>query len=74
MQALAAEVPVVCREQPGLREVSGDAVTYAHDVPTLAAGLAAPSAPGDGRALASGYTWRAAAAAHHALYRDLVRQ
>lgn len=57
-----------------LREVFGDAVTYAHDVPTLAAALAAPSATGDGRALARGYTWRAAAAAHHALYRDLVRQ
>ena len=74
MEALAAGVPVVCRELPVLREVFGDAVTYAHDVPTLAAGLAAPSATGDGRALASGYTWSAAAAAHHALYRDLVRQ
>lgn len=73
MEALAAGVPVVCRELPVLREVFGDAVTYAHDVPTLAAALAAPSADGDGRALAAGYTWSAAATAHLALYRDLVR-
>lgn len=70
LEALAAGVPVVCRDLPVLREVLGDTVDHAADVPALAAALAAPSvAPGRGRALAASYAWDAAAAAHLALYR-----
>ncbi|GAB2925167.1 MSMEG_0565 family glycosyltransferase [Rhodococcus aerolatus] len=74
LEALAAGVPVVCRDLPVLREVLGDTVDRAADVPALAAALAAPSvAPGRGRDLALGYTWDAAAAAHLALYRGRDR-
>lgn len=72
MEALAAGVPVVARDLPVLREVFGDVVRYAADVPGIAAGLAAvlrhAPDPGPGRALAAGYTWSAAAAAHLAFY------
>lgn len=72
MEALAAGVPVVARDLPVLREVLGEAVTYARDVPGIAAGLHAALTnsppPGPGRELATSYTWRAAARAHLAFY------
>jgi glycosyltransferase involved in cell wall biosynthesis len=76
MEALAAGVPVVTRDLPVLREVFGDAVTYAAAPAGFAAALrAALGALGDlgarrgaGQALASRYTWDAAAAAHLRLY------
>ncbi|MBI3215048.1 MAG: MSMEG_0565 family glycosyltransferase [Mycobacterium sp.] len=73
MEALAAQRPVVTRDLPVLREVFGDTVRYATDVPSLADALAA--AIGDdsravaGRQLASSMTWESAAAAHIAFYR-----
>ena len=57
MEALAAGVPVVARDLPVLREVYGDTVAFAEDVPGIAAALArqlsAPLPPGVGRALAA---------------------
>lgn len=74
MEALAAGVPVVARDLPVLREVFGDVVRYADDVPGIAAALAAvladPPAPAAGRGLAAGFTWRAAAEAHLDFYRS----
>jgi glycosyltransferase-like protein len=76
MEALAAGVPVVARSLPVLREVYGDAAAFAGDVPGIAAALArqlsAPLPPGPGRALAASYTWKRAAAAHLAVYRELL--
>jgi glycosyltransferase-like protein len=76
MEALAAGVPVVARSLPVLREVYGSAVAYAGDVPGIAAALerqlSAPLPPAPGRALAASYTWQRAAAAHLALYRELL--
>ncbi|WP_349269805.1 glycosyl transferase family 1 [Mycolicibacterium parafortuitum] len=72
MEALAAGRPVVTRELPVLREVFGDTVRYARDVPGLAAAI--EDALGDtgrvdaGRALAESMTWEAAARAHLAFY------
>jgi glycosyltransferase-like protein len=77
MEALAAGVPVVTRDLPVLREVFGDAALFAASPAGFAAQLRAaldgraPS-PATGQALASGYTWAAAAAAHLALYRSLL--
>ncbi|UGT59071.1 MSMEG_0565 family glycosyltransferase [Nocardia asteroides] len=77
MEALAAGVPVVSRELPVLREVFGDAVTYARDVAEAAVLLGQAREPSPerreaGRALARGYDWAAAAAAHLAFYRQLT--
>ena len=78
MEALAAGVPVVVRDLPVLREVFGDAVTYATDPGSLAAALAeAADAPDPARvaaglALARAHTWRAAAERHVALYESLA--
>lgn len=73
MEALAAGVPVVARDLPVLREVFGDAVTYAGDVPMMAAGLvevlSAPPDPTPGRCVAAAYTWAAAARRHREFYR-----
>lgn len=72
MEALAAGRPVVARELPVLREVFGDTVRYAADVPGFADAL--DDALGDtsrasaGRALAESMTWEAAARAHVAFY------
>ncbi len=75
MEALAAGRPVVARELPILREVFGDAVTYAADVPALAARLVDaltpdPARTAAGRALAESLTWDAAARAHVEFYRS----
>lgn len=78
MEALAAGTSVVARDLPVVREVFGDAVTYAHDVPSIAEGLARVTAgrvapgPEPGRRLARSYSWEAAAAAHEEFYRDLL--
>jgi glycosyltransferase-like protein len=76
MEALAAGVPVVARDLPVLREVYGDTVAFAADVPGIAAALArqlrAPLPPGPGRALAASYTWKRAATAHVAVYQGLL--
>lgn len=75
MEALAAGVPVVARDLPVLREVLGDAVARAADVPGIARALAAvlddPPDPDVGRRLAASYTWDAAAAAHLDFYASL---
>jgi glycosyltransferase-like protein len=76
MEALAAGVSVVARDLPVLREVYGGTVAFASDVPGIAAALArqlsAPPPPAAGRALAASYTWQRAAAAHLAVYRELI--
>ena len=80
MEALAAGVPVVARDLPVLREVFGDAVTYATDVPGIVAGIervtgSGPSPdPAVGRRLAASYTWEAAARAHEEFYRALLAE
>ncbi len=77
LEALAAGVPVVVWDRPVAREVYGDAVRYAADVPAFAAQLDAALATDDpvrraaGRALATGYTWAAAARAHLEFYASL---
>lgn len=72
LEALAAGVPVVCRDLPVLREVFGSAVRYGGDVPTLTAALDAALRgaydPAPGRDLAASYTWEAAARAHREWY------
>jgi glycosyltransferase-like protein len=78
MEALAAGVPVVTRDLPVLREVFGDTVRYATSPPGFASALRTALSSSDsgsaadgraaGRALAAGYTWDAAAAAHLAFY------
>ncbi|HEY1818798.1 MAG TPA: MSMEG_0565 family glycosyltransferase [Trebonia sp.] len=73
MEALAAGVPVVTRSLPVLREVFGPAARFAADPAGFACELcAALASPAElrtaGRALAARYTWRAAAAAHLAVY------
>ncbi|WP_438354854.1 MSMEG_0565 family glycosyltransferase [Microbacterium sp. CJ88] len=79
MEALAAGTPVVARDLPVLREVFGPAVAYAGDVPAIADALAAAVSaqhpvPADrGRALASSYTWDAAAARHERFY-EIVQE
>jgi glycosyltransferase-like protein len=79
MEALAAGIPVVARDLPVLREVFGDTVDYAADVPAIAAALARALDGGRdadrasaGRALATRYTWAAAADAHLELYREVL--
>jgi len=76
MEALAAGVPVVARDLPVLREVFGDTVAFAADVDGIADALESalrdPVDPLSGRALASSYSWTAAAAAHVELYGRLL--
>jgi glycosyltransferase-like protein len=78
MEALAAGTPVVARDLPVLREVFGDAVTYAGDVAGIAAQLSAVLAgaradPAAGVALAESYSWDTAAERHERLY-EVVRE
>jgi glycosyltransferase involved in cell wall biosynthesis len=74
LEALAAGTPVVASDLPVLREVGGDAVTYATpgDPESFAAALTAVLAdPGDAevrRARAAGFTWEATATATRAVY------
>ncbi|MGY1749057.1 MSMEG_0565 family glycosyltransferase [Modestobacter sp. SYSU DS0511] len=77
MEALSAGVPVVTRDLPVLREVFGDAATFAADAGELGDALLAaadrpdPARRTAGRELASRHTWSAAATAHRQLYRSL---
>ena len=74
MEALAAGVPVVARDLPVLREVFGDAVTFATDPAGFAAALAAPDRRKAqvGRELAARHRWPEAARAHLAAYERMV--
>ncbi|MFF0454999.1 MSMEG_0565 family glycosyltransferase [Nocardia africana] len=74
MEALAAGVPVVARELPVLREIFGDAISYATDPAAMAAAMAQSlrrDTPriGRGRSLARRYDWETAALAHMEFYR-----
>jgi glycosyltransferase-like protein len=84
MEALAAQVPVVVRELPVLREIFAGAVRFAGTPEDLAAQIVAvldePMNDEEarrrgaaGQALAAAHTWSAAAAAHRQLYRGLIR-
>jgi glycosyltransferase involved in cell wall biosynthesis len=72
MEALAAGRPVVTRDLPVLREVFGETVRFAADVPQFAAEMAAalddPADPAPGRELAASMTWESAARAHLEFY------
>jgi glycosyltransferase-like protein len=78
MEALAAGVHVVARDLPVLREVFGQTVRFAADVPRLATALRQaidrpePNQKNAGRALAARHTWPAVADAHTRLYRSLT--
>ena len=78
MEALAGGVAVVARDLPVLREVFGGAVRYGRDPASLADALVAAASGPDGRraaagrALAGSASWDTAAAAHLALYRELL--
>lgn len=78
MEALAAGVAVVARDLPVLREVFGDHVEFAADVPAMTAGLrgaldgAFAPRRDRGTALARTFGWDAAAAAHVAFYREVT--
>ncbi|MFP3712642.1 MSMEG_0565 family glycosyltransferase [Puerhibacterium sp. TATVAM-FAB25] len=80
MEALAAGVPVVARDLPVTREVFGDCVRYAHDVPSIAAALASAvdgrsgADAAAGRALAERHSWDGAAAAHERFYEHVLRE
>jgi glycosyltransferase-like protein len=77
MEALAAEVPLVVRDLPVLREVFGPAALFATGPGTLAAQLGRaldvpdPDRRSAGRALAARHTWEAAARQHLDFYRAL---
>ena len=77
MEALAAGIPVVTRDLPVLREVLGDAATFATDAGELGDALLAaadrsePGRQAAGRELAARHTWDDAAAAHCRLYEAL---
>ncbi len=74
MEALAADVPVVVRDLPVLREVFGPYVRYAGAVPEIATALItaldAGPLPG-GPAFAAGHRWDDAARAHLGFYAGL---
>jgi glycosyltransferase-like protein len=77
MEALAAGVPVVARDLPVIREVFGDAVTYATAAREIAEALDRVTGPrraaaDSGRRLARTFTWAAAARAHEDFYRTLL--
>jgi len=74
MEALAAGIPLVVSDLPVFREIFGDAATFATGPIALATALRAaltdhsPHRRDQGRAVAAGYTWQAAAEAHLAFY------
>jgi glycosyltransferase-like protein len=77
MEALAAGVPLVVANLPVHREIFSDAAQFARDPAELATHLMAaltdpdPTARDTGRALATRYTWSAAAQRHLDFYRRL---
>ncbi|WP_433087823.1 MSMEG_0565 family glycosyltransferase [Dactylosporangium sp. CA-052675] len=73
LEALAADVPVVARDLPVLREVFGSSVRYGHDPQALGAALVDAVRHGKGDpALAYSYTWEEAARRHLEFYRALA--
>jgi glycosyltransferase-like protein len=78
MEALAANVPLVVRDLPVLREVFGTAARFAATPADLAAELdhvlttEDPARRAAGRRLAAHHTWDAAARRHLDLYRSLT--
>ncbi len=75
LEALAADVPVVARPLPVLREVLGEHVRWGADLATTAARLVEAVTDGPlpgGAELARRYTWAAAARAHLDLYTRLT--
>jgi glycosyltransferase-like protein len=78
MEALAANVPLVVRDLPVLREVFGPAARFAATPADLAAELddalsaADPARQGAGRRLAARHTWSEAARGHLDLYKSLI--
>jgi glycosyltransferase-like protein len=77
MEALAAGVPVVTRDLPVLREVFGDAASFATEPVGMSAALLAEVGEerrSAGRRLAQGHSWDAASAAHLSLYEALVAE
>ncbi|GAA4738842.1 MSMEG_0565 family glycosyltransferase [Amnibacterium soli] len=81
MEALAAGVPVVARDLPVIREVFGRAVERVPEGAGIARGLAdavdrtfTGEGPASelGRTLAASCSWDAAAAAHQALYAEVL--
>ncbi len=78
MEALAAGVPLVCRDLPVLREVFDGAAGFGRDVAGLASALLTGITEPDperieaGRRLAADHTWEAAATAHLALYQRVT--
>jgi glycosyltransferase-like protein len=79
MEALAAGVPVVARDLPVLREVFGESVRFAPDVPGIAVELDRALAgdvadPAVGRDLALRHSWKRAAIAHLAVYEKAVHE
>lgn len=78
MEALAAGTAVVARDLPVLREVFGDAVTYASEHSEMAEKLSEAIEFGHdaraGHALAVSLTWDAAASRHLEFYRTLLRR
>ncbi|MTV25491.1 MSMEG_0565 family glycosyltransferase [Nitriliruptoraceae bacterium ZYF776] len=79
MEALAAEVPLVCRDLPVLREVFDGAARFGADVDTLARALDDALTTADdarravGRDLAARHTWDVAARAHLQVYAHIGR-
>jgi glycosyltransferase-like protein len=77
MEALAADVPLVVRDLPVLREVFSPAARFAATPQDLATELGHaltaddPARQRAGRKVATRHTWTAAAAQHIALYREL---
>ncbi|MEV6410174.1 MSMEG_0565 family glycosyltransferase [Kribbella sp. NPDC051718] len=71
LEALAAGVPLVVSDLPVFHEIFGTAAAYAATPAQLAAHLTAPPDPSRraaGQALATSYTWQAAATAHLEFY------
>ncbi|KAF0960491.1 MSMEG_0565 family glycosyltransferase [Rhodococcus sp. T7] len=76
MEALAAGVPVVARDLPVLREVFGNAVTFAWTHTEMAEALGAPTDAERrerGHALARAHSWDDAACAHLDFYAEHAR-
>ncbi|WAM19389.1 MSMEG_0565 family glycosyltransferase [Rhodococcus sp. JS3073] len=77
MEALAAEVPVVARDLPVLREVFGDAATFASTHDEMAAALGqrvGRERIRRGRALARAHSWNDSARAHLEFYDARLQQ
>lgn len=79
LEALAAGVPVVARDRPLVREVLGDAATFAGSAARLAAAVLAAADPDParvaaGRVRAARHSWADVARAHLRCYEALVAE